>query len=47
MIDIVEKWAEDNKIKINKNKSGIMIHGYKGKQAKQDKGYIREYPYKT
>ena len=31
---------------INKEKSGILIHGKRGKVAKQDQGYFRGYPYK-
>ena len=46
-INIVEKWAMENKLIINKKKSGVMIHKYRGKAAKQDKGFIREYPYKS
>ena len=39
-IGIVEQWAKDNKIIINKKKSGVMIHGFKGRTSKQDKGEI-------
>ena len=46
-INIVEQWAIDNNLTINKKKSGVMIHRMRGKAAKQDKGFIREYPYKT
>ena len=46
-IDIVEQWAEANKIVINKKKSGVMIHGFKGRTSRQDKGEIRGYPYKN
>ena len=45
-IDIVEEWA-DNNIIINKKKSGIMIHKTRGKAAKEDKGFLREFPYKS
>jgi hypothetical protein len=33
-IDIVEQWAEDNLLIINKKKSGVMIHGISGKARK-------------
>ena len=33
-IEIVEIWAEENNLTINKKKSGVMIHGYGGKSAK-------------
>ena len=33
-IEIVEQWAKVNKIIINKKKSGVMIHGFKGRTAK-------------
>ena len=46
-IDTVEEWAEKNKIIINKKKSGVMIHGSRGATSKQDKGYIKGYPYKN
>ena len=45
-INIVEVWARDNKLTINKKKSGVMIHKYRGKAANADKGLIRDYPYK-
>jgi hypothetical protein len=45
-INIVEVWARDNKLTINKKKSGVMIHKYRGKAANSDKGLIRDYPYK-
>ena len=32
-INIVEQWAMTNKIIINKKKSGVMIHKYRGKAA--------------
>ena len=35
-----------NKLCINKKKSGVMIHKFRGKAAKKDKGFIREFPYK-
>ena len=44
-IDIVENWAKDNKITINKMKSGVMIHQSRGKTCNSDKGEIRGYPY--
>ena len=46
-IDLVEEWAEDNKLIINKKKSGVIIHGFGGRAAKKDKGEIRGYPYKS
>ena len=46
-IDIIEEWTEKNKLIINKKKSGVIIHGNGGKAAKKDKGFIREFPYKT
>ena len=46
-INIVEAWTEENKLTINKKKSGVMIHRYRGKAAKTDKGFIRGFPYKT
>ena len=45
-INIVEEWARDNKLTINKKKSGVMIHKYRGRAAKEDKGFIRDFPYK-
>ena len=45
-INIVEQWARENKLIINKKKSGVMIHKYRGKAANEDKGFIREFPYK-
>ena len=30
-INIVEEWARDNKLTINKKKSGVMIHKYGGR----------------
>ena len=45
-IDVVEKWALENDIIINKKKSGVMIHAKRGKTAAKDKGEIRGYPYK-
>ena len=32
---------------INKKKSGVMIHKYRGRAAKEDKGDIRRFPYKN
>ena len=46
-INIVEEWALENKLIINKKKSGVIIHGYGGKAAKKDKGFIKDYPYKN
>ena len=46
-IDTVEEWAEQNNIIINKKKSGIMIHRTRGKAAKEDKGFLRDFPYKN
>ena len=46
-INIVEQWARDNKLTINKKKSGVMIHKYRGRAAKEDKGDIRGFPYKN
>ena len=37
----------ENKIIINKKKSGVMIHKYRGRAAEADKGEIRGYKYKT
>ena len=45
-IDIVEEWAQENKLIINKKKSGVMIHKFRGREAKEDTGFIRNYPYK-
>ena len=33
-INIVEEWARENKLTINKKKSGVMIHKFRGKAAK-------------
>ena len=46
-IEIIEEWAEQNKLIINKKKSGIVIHGNGGKAAKKDKGFMKGYPYKN
>ena len=46
-INIIEEWTEENKLIINKKKSGIIIHGNGGKARKQDKGELRGYPYKN
>ena len=32
-IDTVEMWAANNRIIINKKKSGVMIHGFKGRTS--------------
>ena len=45
-INIVEKWAKENRIVINKKKSGVMIHARKGRTCKKDIGEIQGYPYK-
>ena len=45
-INIVEGWARENNLIINKKKSGVMIHKYRGRAAKEDKGTIRDFPYK-
>ena len=45
-INVVEEWARVNNLRINKKKSGVMIHKYRGRAAKEDKGYIRDFPYK-
>ena len=45
-IEIVETWAMENKLIINKRKSGVMIHTFRGREAKEDTGSIRDYPYK-
>ena len=37
----------ENKLIINKKKSGVMIHKFRGKAEKKDKGEIRDYPYKS
>ena len=46
-ITIVEEWARENNLRINKKKSGVMIHKHRGKAAKEDKGTIRDFPYKN
>ena len=46
-INIVEEWADKNKITINKKKSGVMIHSSRGKPCKKDTGDIIGYPYKN
>ena len=45
-LNVVEEWAEENNLNINKNKSGILIHGERGRARKEDEGYLRDYPYK-
>ena len=45
-INIVEEWARDNKLIINKKKSGVMIHKYRGRPANDDTGFIKGFPYK-
>ena len=45
-IDTVEQWASNNKIIINKKKSGVLIHGYKGRTSEADNVFIRGYTYK-
>ena len=44
-INIVEEWAMENKMIINKKKSGVMIHKFRGRAAEADKGEIRGYKY--
>ena len=39
-INIVELWAKNNRIIINKKKSGVMIHARKGRTCKKDTGEI-------
>ena len=46
-IKLIEQWAKNNKIIINKKKSGVMIHGFKGRTSKLDKGEISGFPYKN
>ena len=43
-IDIIEEWAKDNNIVINKKKSGVILHNSRGPTPKANKGWIRDYP---
>ena len=43
-IDIIEEWAKDNNIVINKKKSGVILHNRRGHTPKANKGRIRDYP---
>ena len=45
-MNIVEQWALENQLIINKKKSGVMIHKFRGRAAEADKGSIRGYQYK-
>ena len=43
-IEIVENWARNNNMVINKKKSGIILHRSRGPIPKSDRGHIRDYP---